>query len=145
MPAELCEQWIHRHRDCSPFAFLPLETLTWEPRSFDGQELLASIRRAFSGDLRPQFDYDTFQRRGGEDRRSVAIALDSGTWDYPMVLLSTPHGVRTFGRELLVTRLVLVEGRQWHRHLNALHAFGVTPSGPHQVYVLGSSLANGAV
>lgn len=145
LPAELCEQWIHRHWEYSPFAFLPLDTLTWEPRTFDGEELLASIHRACGGDLHPQFDYDTFQRRGGDDRHATAIALDSGTWDYPMVLLSTPNGIRSFRRELPAVRLVLVEGHQRHRYLNALHALGKPPCGPHQVYVLRSPLAGGAL
>lgn len=64
LPSVLCEQWIHRHWTHSPFSFLPLQTLAWLKRSLGGEELLGSVYRAFAGELNPQFDYETFHRRG---------------------------------------------------------------------------------
>lgn len=140
LPEDLCEQWIYRHWTHSPFSFLPIEDLTWERRHWDGAQLLASLHRAWGGELHPQFDYDTFQRRGGADRHATAIALDHGTWDYPMVLLSTPCGVVDGGEVLPDVRLVIVEGHQRHRYLNALHALGRPPAGPHETIILSTPL-----
>lgn len=140
LPPDLCEQWIYRHWTQSPFAFLPLDTLECERRIYPGEKLLASIYRAFAGTLHPQFDYDTFQRNGGDHRHATALALDSGTWDYPMVLLSTPYGVSNLGKLHRDVRLVIIEGHQRHRYLNALHALEMPPEGPHEVLVVSSPL-----
>lgn len=55
-----------------------------------------------------------------------------------MVLLSTPNGIVVGGQVLPQVRLVIVEGHQRHRYLNALHALGMAPSGPHEVLILSS-------
>jgi hypothetical protein len=142
LPPDLCQQWIYRHWTHSPFSFLQPETLTWERRFYDGQELLGSIYRAFGGDLHPQLDYETFQRKRGADRHQTAKALDSGTWDYPMILLFTPRGVIDVGNYLPDVRLLIVEGHQRHRYLNALHALGRAPFGSHEVLVLTTSCSD---
>lgn len=140
LPEDLCEQWVYKHWTYSPFSFLPLDTLAWERRLWTGDQLLASIYRAWGGELHPQFDYDTFQRRGGANRHPTAVALDSGTWDYPMVLLSTPFGVIDSGEALPDVRLVIVEGHQRHRYLNALHVLGRAPAGSHETIILSTPL-----
>ena len=142
MPQDLCEQWIFRHRTHSRFSFLAIENLTWERRLWDGEQLLTSIHRAWGCELHPDFDYVTFQRRGGANRHATALALDGGTWDYPMVLLSTPWGVVEGGKMLPDVRLVIVEGHQRHRYLNALHAFGRPPPGPHETLILSTPLTD---
>ncbi|MEY3833527.1 MAG: hypothetical protein RLZZ130_1005 [Pseudomonadota bacterium] len=138
LPADLCEQWIFRHWTNSPFTFLPLDSLAVERNRWEGDFLLKSIYRAFGGELSVQFDYDTFQGKGGDDRLQTAKALDSGTWDYPMVLLSTPAGVMDLDGPHPNVRYVIVEGHQRHRYLNALHALGKPPTGPHEVLILSS-------
>lgn len=138
LPAVLCEQWIYRHWTHSPFTFLPLQTLAWQQRFLDGEELLGSVYRAFGGELNAQFDYETFQRRGGADRHRTAVALDCGSWDFPMVLLSTPYGIVDLNTAHPAVRLVIVEGHQRHRYLNALHALRRPPTGPHEVIILSS-------
>lgn len=105
--------------------------------------MLDSIFRAWGGELHPQFDYDAFQGNGGSDRTATAVALDGGTWDFPMVLLSTPSGVVNEGVERPKVRLVVVEGHQRHRYLNALHALGKGPAGPHETIILHSPLVEG--
>jgi hypothetical protein len=142
LPEDLCEQWIYRHWTHSPFSFLPLDDLACERRLWSGEGLIASIHRAWGGELHPQFDYDTFQRRGGADRHATALALDQGTWDYPMVLLSTPSGVIDGGNVLPNVRLVIVEGHQRHRYLNALHVLGRAPAGPHETIILSTPLTH---
>lgn len=142
LPEDLCEQWVYRHWTYSPFTFLPIDTLQCERRIFQGEELLASVFRAFGGDLNPQFDYETFQRGGGDARHQTARALDEGTWDYPMILLKTPHGLVCCGKRQEDVRLVIVEGHQRHRYLNALHALGRPPRGPHEVFLLSSPVTD---
>lgn len=142
LPADLCEQWIYRHWVNSPFAFLPLETLSHDRKLWDGDMLLASIYRAWGGKLDTQFDYDTFQKGGGDERHQTAKALDSGTWDYPMVLLATPHGIVEGGERLPQVHYVIVEGHQRHRYLSALHALGTPPSGPHKTIIINSPLVD---
>lgn len=147
LPTDLAEQWVYRHWLHSPFAFLPLNTLRWERRTWDGATLLGSIFRAWGGGrdvLDPEFDYDAFQGQGGNDRLATARALDSGTWDYPMILLSTPNGVVDLGMPYPDVRLVIVEGHQRHRYLNALHALGRPPVGPHETIMLHSPLISEA-
>jgi hypothetical protein len=138
LPADLCEQWIHRHWSHSPFTFLPLDTLRCERSSWTGEEVLRHAFRAWGGELHPQFDYETFQRKGGADRHQTARALDAGTWDFPIVLLSTPNGVIDNGLVHSDVRYVIVEGHQRHRYLNALHHLGKPPIGPHAVLILSS-------
>lgn len=144
LPQALCEQWVYRHWTHSPASFLPLDSLTWRRDFWSGEALLGRIYRAWGGELHPQFDYDTFQRRGGDDRHPTARALDAGTWDYPMVLLATPNGVIDAGEHHPQVRFVIVEGHQRHRYLNALHALGRPPRGPHEVIILSSPLVSGA-
>ncbi|SMQ69496.1 hypothetical protein SAMN06297468_1683 [Altererythrobacter xiamenensis] len=140
LPRDLCEQWIYRHWEHSPFSFLPLDTLTCTRERWEGATLLSAIHRVFGGELHPEFDYEVFQQKGGDDRHATARALDEGTWDYPMVLLSTPHGIVDVGKELPDVRLVIVEGHQRHRYLNALHSRGTPPAGPHEVIIIASPL-----
>ena len=140
LPADLCEQWIHRHWTNSPFTFLPLDSLAVKRQRWEGEFLLKSVYRAFGGELAVEFDYDTFQRSGGDNRHQTAKALDSGTWDYPMVLLSTPAGTIDWKTPLPDVRFVIVEGHQRHRYLNALHGLGKAPLGPHEVLILSSPI-----
>lgn len=140
LPPELCEQWIHRHWGSSPYSFLPLDTLTWRRVVLSGDDVLARAHRAWGGGLDAAFDYEAFQRRGGDDRHPTARALDRGTWDFPLVLLETPFGIRNEGHLSPNVRSVIVEGHQRHRYLAALHALGRAPSGPHVVITLASPL-----
>lgn len=143
LPARLCEQWIHRHWTASPLRFLPLDTLRWREDTLIGEALLARVYRAWGGRLNAKFDYATFQRRGGDDRHPTAKALDTGTWDYPMIVLETPHGIRNEGALHTEVRSVIVEGHPRHRYLAALHALGRPPAGPHRIYVVTSPIVAG--
>lgn len=60
-----------------------------------------------------------------------------------MVLLSTPFGVIEGGVNLPNVRLVIVEGHQRHRYLNALHVLGRAPAGPHETIILSTPLTGG--
>ncbi|MEZ5996408.1 MAG: hypothetical protein R3C25_11740 [Hyphomonadaceae bacterium] len=135
---QIAEQWIHRHWTYSHFSFLPLDELASREESWDSGTIVRDVMRyGHDGcDYTPDFDYRTFQRRGEADRHATAVALDAGTWDYPIVVLETPNGFIDARRPRPDARFVLIEGHQRMRYLNALHTRGHTPLGPHRIFVL---------
>lgn len=142
---QLAEQWVYRHWNTTEFGFLPLETLSWELRELKGAEILANVRREISKRLDPEWDYDQFQDAHGLGKTETAQDMDRGTWEYPIIALSTPSGWITTSEkhphdpiELPDERLMLLEGHQRHRYLNALHWRGTPPEGPHQVFIVSS-------
>lgn len=135
---QLAEQWIYRHWGGTEFTFLPIESLKWELVAMAGEEILSSIRREISRCLEPDFDYDQFQGDLGFEKSPTAVELDEGTWPFPIVALSTPSGWRARHADLPDERLMLVEGHQRHRYLNALHHKGLAPPGPHDVFIIKS-------
>lgn len=144
---KLMEQWIYRHWDDTEFAFIPLDTLSWELREMEGDEILRDVRREITTRLEPEFDYAQFQGMNGFPKTQTAIELDEGTWEFPIVALSTPSGwvTRAYEHphdyiELPNERLMLLEGHQRHRYLNALHHRGNPPKGPHAVFVVSSPI-----
>jgi hypothetical protein len=146
---QLAEQWIYRHWDYTEFAFLPLDTLSWELREMEGKEILKDVRREISKQLDPEFDYEQFQGMHGFPKAQTARELDKGTWDYPIVALATPSGWVTRRYEhphdfvaLPDERLMLLEGHQRHRYLNSLHHRGTPPKGPHRVFVVKSPVVS---
>lgn len=144
---QLAEQWVYRHWHHTDFAFLPLESITWDLVSMAGEELLVRIRREISTRLDPEFDYKQFQGAGSFGKTATARDLDQGTWEFPIVALSTPSGWLTRSDEhphdaveLADERLMLLEGHQRHRYLNALQFRGTPPEGPHRVFILHSPI-----
>jgi len=135
---EIAGQWIYRHWTYSHFSFLPLEKLTWREEVWDSDKILRDIVRYGHDDCdyAPDFDYRTFQRSGGADRHQTAVALDAGTWDFPIVVLEAPDGFLDARRPRPDARYVLIEGHQRMRYLNALRARNYQPLGPHRVFIL---------
>lgn len=142
LPPELCEQWIYRSRTGAPFRWLSLGDLSWRLEVMSGEAILAHVHRHHEPELDPEADYQMFARDGGASRHPTAQALDTGTWDYPIVLLATPTGIVSEGEPFPGRNLVLVEGHHRHRYLNALHARSTPPAGPHRVFVIRSPLVN---
>lgn len=135
---QLAEQWIHRHWEGTEFRFLPLDTLTWELVLMDGEDIMRTVRREIARRLDPEFDYEQLHGLLAFEKSQTAIELDDGTWSLPIVALATPSGWIARHAELPDERLMLVEGHQRHRYLNALHAKGIAPAGPHQVFIISS-------
>jgi hypothetical protein len=136
----LVEQWVYRHWDGTDFQFLPLDTLRWDLVVVEGEQILRSVRREIARNLDPDFDYEQLQGLTHFEKSETAIELDAGTWIYPIIALSTPSGWIARHAELPDERLMLVEGHQRHRYLNALHAKELAPSGSHQVFIIHSPL-----
>ncbi len=140
----LCEQWIHRHWTQSPFAFLQLDDLTCQSVKMAPDEIFGSIHREWAQTLNPKHDLSVFQQKIGGKKHPTAAAIDDGTWDFPIITLSTPDGVRGLKGEFPEMKLVLVEGHQRHRYLHALYQFEKAPQGPHEVFVLESPIVTNA-
>lgn len=141
LPPELCEQWIYKHWFQSSFAFLPLNTLTCETIEMTAAEILTQVHRELAVNLDPEFDLRVLgEPRMGRVHPTGAAFAELNTWDYPIVVLRTPSGFRGFDIEDAAIRLVLVEGHQRHRYLNALNHFGNAPNGPHKLLAISSPL-----
>jgi hypothetical protein len=133
----IAEQWIHRHWYHSHFAFLPLDELRWSRESWQASKIISDVvRYGLGNEYHPAFDYKAFAARPGRPALATAAALDRGTWDYPIVVLSTPSGFRDIPDDRPDARFVLIEGHQRMRYLNALLMHKCIDTGPHDVFVL---------
>src|SRR5688572_11132164 len=81
----ICEQWVYRHFPTSLGDFLPLESLTWRRDRLPTEVLLASVYPEFWKTHDPQFDYEQLQGDLAFPKSATAEALDTGTWDYPII------------------------------------------------------------
>lgn len=120
----LCEQWLHKHWQQSPAAFLPLERLSWRLDRMTTAAIVEQVHREWARTLNTEHDFKTFHR-DGVDKHPTARALDLGAWDYPIIVLETPEGIRNRHEELPGVRLMLVEGHQRHRYLVARYRLGM--------------------
>jgi len=132
----ISEQWIYRHWSSSPYKNLPIEGLTWRQERRKTDKILDEVfRRWPSGPLEPEFDYNTFHGKGFEP----ALTMDkTGSWNYPIVILETPEGIRTSSSTLANVRYCLIEGHQRVRYLNALKSRGECAD-EHLAFIISSS------
>lgn len=139
----IAEQWIYRHWDNSPFRFLPLDTLTWETRTYSAEDFLSSVHFFFGSPAEAEWDYNVFHSVNHGDGIPLQTANDwvNGTWSFPPVVLETPTGFRCTTGEFPCSRLLLVEGSKRYRYLNALHCRGMS-GGLHDFFMLRSPLCN---
>lgn len=132
----ICEQWVYRHFPTSLGDFLPLEDLKWRRENIPAGELLASVYPEFSKKYDPEFDYEQLHGDLAFPKSSTAEALDTGTWDYPIIVLHTPKGIISSKGVMPEIRLVLIEGHQRYRYLNALYALGKKLNETHELFIL---------
>jgi hypothetical protein len=139
---QIAEQWIYRHFDKTEFSCLPLDTLSWERRALSADDIVTHVRRELGRRLDPEWDYEQMRGLTGFPVSPVVTEFEAtGSWTFPIVALSVPAGWHANRREYPDARLMLVEGHSRQRYLNAAHAQGVAPPGPHEVFVLHSPLA----
>lgn len=139
LPSQLCEQWIYKHWSQTSFDFLPIETLVCEEIEMTASDILRQVHRELAVELDPEHDLRVLGReRMGPIHPTGAAFAENNTWDYPIIVLRTPSGFRGFDVEDPSIRLVLVEGHQRHKYLNALHHFGNAPVGPHKLFAVSS-------
>ena len=118
----IAEQWIYKHWIWSPYRNVPLDHLVWQQELWRTRRILDEVFvRPQFGKLKPAFDYDVFHGKFFEPGRTMDR---TGTWNYPIVVLLTPNGVKTTRRLFAQVRYCLIEGHQRVRYLNALSARG---------------------
>ena len=140
LPSDLCEQWVYRHFAQTQFSFIPLGTLIVKTISLSLPDLFKEIHRELAYPLAPDYDRKVFENTSfnGKAHPTAQAFIEGGTWDYPIVTVSCPNGIISprFPNGRNEPTLLLVEGHQRHRYLNALNYFGEAPEGPHKVFVL---------
>ena len=136
---QVAEQWVYRHWQNSPFFGIKLEQLTCKLERWDSKRILDHVLMLSGPDqLIPMHDYAAFNREYYDHQTSTA--LDKGTWDYPIVVLSTPEGVMYEKGEFPDERCVLIEGHQRLRYFNALfHLHGDRLHQDHELFILTES------
>ena len=139
LPEQLVEQWIFRHFDQTQFSFIPIETMETEKLSLSPQDILKLVHRELAHPLEPTFDKAVFEKKIDGRMHPTGDAFERlGTWDYPIVVVSTPNGLispRIPNGDNQV-RFLLVEGHQRHRYFNALYQLHEAPAGLHEMLVV---------
>lgn len=136
----IAEQWIYRHWCRSYMAFLELKPITWSEEVWSGDQILANVHMEFGGPMDPIWDFDQFNGARGLGPISTARAMNTGTWDMPLLVLKTPNGLHSAEGELHEVRFVVAEGSKRMRYLNALRHRG-EGAGPHALLVLSTPQA----
>ncbi len=137
---KIAEQWIYRHWKNSPFIGLDLAGLTWCLEKWVAAEILKSVVLAYGPlELDPERDYRTFTKvYSGMGPGPTRLDLDTGTWDFPIVVLHTPEGFISEKGDFPEARYVLVEGHQRFMYFNALYNRGEI-AGEHSIFILEQS------
>lgn len=131
----IAEQWIYRHWCHSYMAFLELAPLKWRLESWPGDRILSDVHLEFGGPMVADHDFKAFNGEGGFGPISTARAMNTGTWDMPLLALETPNGIRSVDGDLGQVRYVVAEGSKRMRYLNALTHRG-EGQGPHELFIL---------
>ncbi len=128
---QIAEQWVYKHWHCSPWGFLPLDSLGWRQETWPTSDILEQVHMEYGGPLDADFDYEVIHLA----QTKTARYWRDGTWNIPMLIINTPRGVETVNGPLPEVQHALVEGTLRMRYLNALHSRG-EDTGPHRVFVL---------
>ena len=135
----VAEQWIYRHWHHSYMSFLDLEPINWRLESWPGDRILSDIHPEFGGPMAAENDYAAFNG-GAFGPIATARAMNTGTWDMPLLVLQTPKGILSERGELPHIRYVVAEGSKRMRYLNALRHRG-QGEGPHELFLLSTPQA----
>jgi hypothetical protein len=135
---QIAEQWIHRHWKRTPFKHVQLENLTWRLEQWKTSDIFEKIYvrndcwRNGLDSLTPDGDYE--ENKNDEDQPAKSLR-SIGTWDYPIVVISTPNGVRDYDEHLAHVRFCMIEGH-WRLQLLWAWASKKLAADRHQVFVL---------
>lgn len=125
---QVLEQWVHRHWRRSPFRRLPLSQLRSRRETWSTEQILRGV---YNDDIiEPKHDFQVFAE--GYIGKTMLLR---GTWDCPMLILSTPEGFKDQKGEHPDARFRLIEGHRRFRFLNAL-AHRRQACGPHEVLII---------
>jgi hypothetical protein len=132
IPPLLAEQWPFRHWDYSPYNFIDLSKITCSEAIWPTEKILREVyvRGRHLDD--PDADYEIMNTF----RNPTATPMnETGTWDYPIVVVKTPTGIINEAEEIQYVKYMLIEGHQRRRYLNALNARGAVKA-EHRIFVL---------
>lgn len=119
VPEGVAEQWVHRHFDGSPYAFLPIEQLRFEQQSWS-LEQLAAVTFGACWSWNP-----TDVARLDRERATplATMMLETGTWPAPILVLDNPDGLLD-DTGVRMGRWHLVEGHRRLTYLRCLASRG---------------------
>ena len=106
---QIAEQWIYKHWTNSPYCYLPLQNLDWRCEKWKTDAIFRDIfvRPSF-GPNQPESDFKFFADRNYSGREPWKTIRSTGSWNYPIVVILTPDGLRSEGvasfRALLLNR-----------------------------------------
>ncbi|WP_141401311.1 hypothetical protein [Cohaesibacter gelatinilyticus] len=121
LPEALAEQWIFRHWHDSVASFIPIEDLQCREENWPAIDFVSKVGTVRGNEpLDPKHDFDVFSGRKTGEKLLTAKAMDSGRWDYPVVVLETPEGFIDCIGVHIQAKYFLVEGHKRRRYLNAL-------------------------
>jgi hypothetical protein len=128
----IAEQWIYRHWRETSYGYLPLEKLRWTTEQWRTVDIIREVYVKAATPRCPESDFRNFQTEEGEPIKSF---YTFGTWNYPIVVIRTPDGVRIFERHIPDVRFCLIEG---HKRLWTLKAWkgNAFTREQHEVFVL---------
>lgn len=110
---QVLEQWVHRHWHHSRFCRLPLTQLSSRREVWSTERILKGVYN--DDEISPDYDFEKLA-----EHHVGRTMLSSGTWDYPMLILSTPEGFKDRMGEHADVRFRLIEGHRRFRFLYAL-------------------------
>lgn len=128
----VAEQWIYRHWTGTPYRCIPLSPLTCKRERWSTDKILSKVGNQRKKYWDVQFDYTQLNSHSNEPARSMN---ETGTWNYPIVILKTPNGVQSNEGVFRNVFYWLIEGHQRMRYLNAAQHFRALNS-EHEVFVL---------
>ncbi|MAM09695.1 MAG: hypothetical protein CML23_04385 [Rhizobiaceae bacterium] len=138
LPRSLAEQWIYRHWTDSVASFIPIEELTCCEEIWPADDFVTKVGTVRGKEaLNPEHDFEVFNGQKTGEKLLTAKALDSGHWDFPLVVLETLGGFTDCMGDHIETDYFLVEGHKRRRYLNALLHHGASLA-DQRVYVLHS-------
>jgi|SRR5712671_585036 len=138
----IAEQWIYRHWGETHYGYLPLRQLTWRLEIWSSADIFDRIYvRPNFGELHPENDFKWTQGnefkalnlKETEPHKSLAA---TGTWNYPILVIETPEGVRTEGEHIKDVRFCLIEGHTRFRFLKAWEEGRAFTAEQHEIFVL---------
>ena len=141
---QVAEQWVHRHWGHTPYDSIPLDGLACSLENWATNQLLEKVY-IHGWNLQPACDRKAFlevHRISSGGHPTVRPFQQHGTWDFPILVLHTPRGLRIDGTPVPETSHLLIEGHSRMRYLNALAVLG-PPFGhaplqcEHRIFVLG--------
>ena len=116
----ICEQWVHRHWFCSPHRYIKLEELGWRSEIWSASEFLENVGSSTDDGLRDRSQLAEYYDPKTHQPHQSAQALEKGSWDFPPIVLGTPHGFVDQYKRRISLPYLLIEGHLRYGCLKAL-------------------------